>query len=165
MDIKASEQKEKSTVLFCCNYQAPYGGNFVPSLMALEERLLDCGMQAVYVFPDGARERNWFAQLQEMGKTMETVSFAQKRSVFRQIRELIKKHHAGIVHTHFMSAVSACLLSLKNPKVKVIGHIHSDFSNGRRDLKLRLQELLSFRVLAAKVRFLSVSPYFLSSSC
>lgn len=54
MDIKGT------TVVHLAQYAAPYLGNFVKSLMCLEERLAKNGGGMVYVFPPQARDCVWF---------------------------------------------------------------------------------------------------------
>ena len=54
MDIKGR------TVVHLAQYAAPYLGNFVKSLMHLEERLKKDGGNMVYVFPPQAGDCAWF---------------------------------------------------------------------------------------------------------
>lgn len=48
------------TVVHLAQYAAPYLGNFVKSLMHLEERLKKDGGNMVYVFPPQAGDCAWF---------------------------------------------------------------------------------------------------------
>lgn len=148
-------------VMFLCDYQAPYGGNFVPSLMALEGALAKRNVQVVYVFPEPARQRYWFQQLEKSGKTMEVFQKEQNKSgLIKDIRKLTSQYGITVLHTHFMSMSIVAALSFRCPKIKVIEHIHSDFSAGRQNWKLKLQRRLFYQMLARNVEFISVSKAF-----
>jgi len=149
------------TVMLLSKYQSVYGGNFIASLMFLEETLLSRKYHVVYVFPEGAQKRDWFKQLQLMGKTVETVSFKNgKKELVRTLGKLVDLYNVGIVHTHFTSVTMAARLSLRRPNVKIFAHIHSDFSAGKETYKTRITNCLMYRFLSAKVRFISVSEAF-----
>ena len=61
---------ENQVVLHISNYAAPYKGNFIASLEALEERLKENGNnRMVYVFPEQCKNVNWIEE------------FTQKREV------------------------------------------------------------------------------------
>ena len=46
-------------VIYVSNYAAFYSGNFISSLMALEEKLNQCNIAVSYVFPERAPFFNW----------------------------------------------------------------------------------------------------------
>ena len=83
----------RKNVLLLCEYQAIYGGNFVPSLVALEEALRKYGYGVVYVFPNGALERPWLQQLKGQGRTVETISFKVDNMAFvRSVSTLAERY-------------------------------------------------------------------------
>ena len=65
-------QKPGKNILFLCDYQAPYGGNFIACMLELDASLKEHGVQTFYVFPKGARDRFWMKNMQEMRMTLLT---------------------------------------------------------------------------------------------
>ena len=148
-------------LMFLCDYQAPYGGNFIPSLMALEAALEGYGVCIVYVFPEEAKKRDWYTYLEKMGRTVTT--FSKNRSkwkLLRDIQRLLHNYHISILHSHFFSIPIIEAVSFRNPAIKVVAHIHSDFSAGKRSLKLAIRQFCTYRLFSGKVHFLSVSQEF-----
>ena len=96
-----SESIKNKTILHLTDYGAPYAGNFIASLSALERLLAESGDRTVYVLPPRAIERDW---THEMAKTHD-VRFLQKGGFFsylRQVRHLLKETHADVLHEHFI---------------------------------------------------------------
>lgn len=155
--------KNKPVILFLCGYQAVYGGNFIPSLMALEEGFQQQGGQCVYVFPAEAMQRVWFAQLQQMGKTVDVFPFnASRLTQIKHLTDLVQKYHITIIHSHFAPIIPLEIFAFLNKNVQVLIHLHSDFSSGKQSLKIKLKNLLIYKILSARVRFISVSKAFVN---
>ena len=159
------ENRENTMIMFLCSYQAPYGGNFVPSLMALEDALVLHNYNVVYVFPNEAKKRYWFQQLKVLGKKIETINFSDsKLRVLKTLCMLEQKYQTAIVHSHFVSPLVMEIFALVNPRTKVFLHVHSDFSAGKTNLKHRFRQACIYKAFAQRVRFLSVSPAFVKAN-
>ena len=152
------------SVLFLCLYPAVYGGNFIPSLMALEEKLSQRGMRCVYCFPKEAESRDWFRLLQEMGKEVIPIDFSRSFWKFQgAVREICKTYNVQILYTHFMDDLVTGLLSWLNPKIQVFSHMHSDFSGGKKPSALRrIKRFLGYHVVLGRVKCISVSREFVA---
>ena len=148
----------RKTVMFLCDYKSCYGGNFIPSLLALEGGLAGKGYGCVYVLPEAARGREWVAQMQARGCRIEFLDFGQsRRNMIRAVGRLMRLHGVSILHVHFGQVLNMELLSLLRRDVKVFVHLHSDFSGGKRKLRARLVDWIQYRLLSARIHFLSVS--------
>lgn len=121
------------TVLFLCSYAAPYGGNFIASLLALEEGLAARGVRAVYAFPEAARARDWFVRLCADGHTLVTLDLS--RGFFSRLRALcalLDRFRAAVLHVHFAEFLTAECAALLRPRLaRLVLHLHSDFSGGK----------------------------------
>lgn len=154
--------KAKYKVLFLCAYKSLYGGNFVPSLMALESGLKG-KMECVYAFPMDAKDRAWIKYLQDAGKKIIFFDFDVGRIEFiSQLNQVVKDNNITHVHSHFAPILKVELYSLIHKKVKVFIHIHSDFSAGNSSLKLRAKLSLMYKIFSVKVKFFSVSKAFVA---
>jgi glycosyltransferase involved in cell wall biosynthesis len=141
-----SESKQNQTVLHLTDYGAPYAGNFIASLIALERLMSESGGKAVYVLAPRANNRDW---TQEMAKTHD-VRFLQKGGFFsymRQVRRLLIETNADILHEHFIhfSEKVAAWLAVKTcgHRVKTVLHLHNHITLPKNPL-LRLPHLLYF---------------------
>ena len=138
---------QNRTVLHLTDYGAPYAGNFIASLRALERMLAETGGRMVYVLPPRAKERSW---THEMAKTHD-VRYLKRGgflSYMRQVRRLLKETNADILHEHFIhfSEKLAAWLAIKTcgHRVKTVLHLHNHISLPKNPL-LRLPHMLYFR--------------------
>ena len=145
-----SQSFENKTILHLTDYGAPYAGNFIASLSALEGLMNEGGAKTVYVFPPRASERAW---TREMAQTHD-VRFLRAGGFFsymRQVRQLLKETNADILHEHFIhfSEKIASWLALKTcgHRVKTVLHLHNHVTLPKNPL-LRLPHLLYFRSVA-----------------
>lgn len=148
----------KGIVMFLCDYNSYYGGNFIPSLMALEEKLKIMRYNCVYVLPKLVQDRFWVKQLQKYNHIIEFLDFAESRkNMILNVDYLVKKYKVSILHIHFGQTLNMEMYSLINKKVKVFIHLHSDFSAGKMFLKEKLVNYILYYLCSKKVQFLSVS--------
>lgn len=120
------------SILFLCDYQAPYGGNFIASMMRLDEALILRHVPTCYLFPAAARKRDWCMQMEQRGKHVEGLCASGLYKQLRQLLSVIDETHATVLHVHFGYFPLAELAAVLRPKLNVILHFHSDFSGGRR---------------------------------
>ena len=135
------------TVLHLTDYGAPYEGNFVASLRALEARLNENGSHMVYVFPRRSGDVVW---TQEMMREKPNVTLIQNVGFFayaRQIRRLLRESGATILHEHFIHYKQklAALLAAKTcgHRVKTVLHLHNHIELPKSPLR-RLPHILQF---------------------
>ena len=138
---------QNKTVLHLTDYGAPYAGNFIASLSALERLLAEAGARTVYALPARAADRAW---AQELSKTRD-VRFLPKGGFFsylRQVRRLLKETNADILHEHFIhfSEKIASWLAIQTcgHRVVTVLHLHNHIELPRNPL-LRLPHMLYFR--------------------
>lgn len=122
MDIKGT------TVVHLAQYAAPYLGNFVKSLMCLEERLAKNGGGMVYVFPPQARDCVWF----EGFASEHEVSLIQPgKAGVAAIEAVIKKYKGNVLmHTHFEGYDEAVCKAVRRSgcDIPVVWHLHDHLS-------------------------------------
>ncbi len=137
------------TVLHLTDYGAPYEGNFVASLRALERQLAEENGQMIYVFPRRAGEMPW---AQQMRLEKSNVFLIERDGFFaytRQVRRLLREHDVTILHAHFIHYKEklAALYASKTcgHRVKTILHLHNHLAIPKSPLRALPQRLyLSF---------------------
>jgi len=146
-----SQKNEGLSVLHLTDYGAPYEGNFVASLRALERRLSETGARTSYVFPRRSASVPWS---QAMAREKDNVFFIERdgfSAYMRQIRRLLIERHVTVLHEHFihfpqkMAALLACLTC--GHRVKTVLHLHNHIVLPKSPL-LRLPHLLHFRFVS-----------------
>lgn len=149
-------------IMFLCGYQSLYSGNFIASLMELENELNRQGSNCIYVFPKDAANRPWYKELGNRGKILMTIDFTKsKLEMAKRVASIVKEYDVDILHTHLCDVIAIELFSLlyKNKRVNVVIHIHSDFSCGKESIKIIVKDFIKYRLLACKCKFISVSSY------
>ena len=125
--------KNRNVIQFM-NYSAPYKGNFIQSIVRLEQRLNREGIQLIYLFLKETEGLDWAKELIKEGKKVHFLSGSKYRD-FLQIKTLIRKYEAGIVHTHFIAVASIFFLRVINlfraEKCLVVRHLHNPYELNR----------------------------------
>jgi glycosyltransferase involved in cell wall biosynthesis len=122
------------TVLQIMDYAAPYKGNFISSIIKLDEHISKQGWNTIYLLPKNAYNTEWASDLRRQHKKLYFIdnSFFSKKIKLKNIlfvREIIKKEKVRLIHTHFIF-YNYSLFLLKiiiSKKVKFIGHFHNHF--------------------------------------
>lgn len=139
------QQGKNFTVLHLTDYGAPYAGNFVASLRALETRLNADGNGMVYVFPKRAGDSAW---AQALCREKPNAHLIERESFFayaRQIRRLLRESDAAFLHAHFihyrekLAALYACR-TCGHP-VKTILHLHNHLAISKHFIRALPQRL------------------------
>lgn len=145
-------------VLQVCAYAAPYEGNFIKSLKALQSGLKEKSIETIYAFPETAKEIQWCQELALNSKVyFLPLSKASIRPATRlALKEIYKQNpDIGIVHSHF--ELYDMPVALTAPKsVKVFWHLH-DAIQMYDDLKNKLLHKLQYGFLNKRATLLSVS--------
>ena len=153
--------KKTDKLLFVCSYSAPYGGNFIPSLLALEAKLGAYGIKCVYAFPKEAEGRSWSAQLKAAGKEIVYIDFHLSRMGFvKELEAITAEKQISIIYAHFASILPLEIFAYLHKNIRVFIHIHSDFTAGRTSYKQTAQHFLLYKLFSSRVHFFSVSPAF-----
>jgi glycosyltransferase involved in cell wall biosynthesis len=115
-------------ILIVANYSPNFKGNFIASILNLEERLAKEGIVIVYMFPEDAKKCEWTQEMQSLGKTIYFFS-NNKIETIKLILNVIKKHDIRILHTHFWWSFLLVGIKVKTfGKVKIIRHFHNTVS-------------------------------------
>lgn len=147
------------TVLQICAYAAEYPGNFVSSLLALEEHLKKKGVKTIYAFPERAKEKNWCLDITKRAKVY-FLPEARARilpKTYKILGQIYKDNKIDIVHSHFeLYDIPATIMSPKG--VKVFWHLHDPINKvkGLRNILWKIQ----YGVVGRRTKLLAVSEYY-----
>jgi len=127
------------------DYSAPYEGNFISALKALEAKLKYKDIHMIYVFTKTAKGRNWAKELLNQ-KT--TVYFLEDGFVNNIIlfAKIIRKHHIQLIHTHFSLFKFDLMLRiarLLSKKTVYVRHMHMFYKNKANPVLERIKRFVS----------------------
>lgn len=145
-------------ILQVCAYAAPYEGNFMRSLYALEKEALMHGNSTVYVLPETVKHHEWCLELAKQKKVyfLPVRRARIKPRTYVLLRKIFKEHpDIAIVHSHFeLYDIPVTVVAPKN--VKIFWHLHDAISvdgKGSRALLTYIQ----YRYLSKRATLLSVA--------
>lgn len=156
------DNSHKKAVIQLADYGGSYSGNFVASLLELGNILKKNGLCQVLIFSEVARDKAWINDLRE--KNVPMYFLPKKKSILYiavKIIHIALKEKAIILHTHFTTydiaaSIAQFILKIKNKKIGLVWHIHSNFPIKQSILR-RLKDLLKFKIFGRSVQIISVS--------
>lgn len=131
-------------VLIAAQYAAPYMGNFIKSLMRLENVLADrFNATCRYVFPDTAKKHDWIAQFEQS----HNLSFTSDNHLTSDCTDIVNSYSPDLIYTHFegydVPMYKAAVEIGKD--VKMVWHMHDYLSYQKNPLKALYQALCFFK--------------------
>lgn len=113
------------TILHCADYAAPYAGNFIRSLVALEQSIIEMGDNMAYVFPSEIRHQDWWNAFSADHEVYTTESCRENERT-KELILLINKLQPTIVHTHFEGYDIAVARAVRFTRshARVVWHMH-----------------------------------------
>ncbi len=143
-------------ILQVCAYAAPYEGNFINSLKALDKKLKDKGHETLYAFPVSAKEKDWCIELAKTNKVyfLPLAKARIKPSTYRALKRIYKENpEIEIIHSHFELYDIPVVFTAK--KKKVFWHLHDAIYNFN-DFHNRLMYKLQYKLFHKKATLLAV---------
>lgn len=156
-------EEKNNNVIVLAGYKAVYGGNFIPSLINLENTLLEQDINTIYVFPPLAKERDWCKKMIEEGKTILFLdpNSGKLEQVFKLIKWL-KFYKCGIIYTHFSQYdIISSICSYLKTNTRLFMHVHSDFTGVSDSSKqqIKIKSYIRNRILGRKATLIPVSDH------
>lgn len=153
--------EKNKKLLFLCGYKSLYGGNFIPSLMALEDKLKTYGVSCVYAFPQDTQSRLWISFLKTEGKQVIFLDFDMtNREFISELTRIVEGYQIKYIYSHFAPTLKIELFAKQHKDIRIFTHIHSDFSAGKNSIKMKVKTFLIYKLLSGKITFFSVSKKF-----
>lgn len=152
-------------VLHIAHYAAPYKGNFIASLEALEEKLKENGNNSmVYVFPKTCEERDWMNEFKQK-HTVYFVKMPQKicklfldGELIKQLNTIFQKENPAIIHSHFDGYDEYCVKA-NNINAQVVWHEHNPralVSNKLKQIYQKINFLHQYGVVGKSVHIIAL---------
>lgn len=126
----------KKNILQYMEYAASYKGNFINSIMYLEEKINDQGSQMIYLFPKETENKEWIKGLINNNKKVYFLSNSMLKNI-SIVKKIIKENNIGLIHIHFADYKRYLILkaaSLLSGKVYFISHFHNHYEKRKNKL-------------------------------
>lgn len=143
-------------VLQVCAYTAQYSGNFIASLLTLDRRLSQRGVETMYLFPSTVADAPWCKQLCQSRKVFFAGMNRFSLSTFRQVKAAMSQ--ADIIHSHFELYDCLCALA-KKKRQKLFWHLHDSFDE-EIDLPHRLINRFQYGICGKRAVMISPNRYY-----
>jgi glycosyltransferase involved in cell wall biosynthesis len=119
-----------NNVLQFASFSAPYQGNFINSLLKLEERLMANNVITIFLFEKEASECSWAHELKDKGKNIYFMTGFIPEDILL-IYKILKFHRIKIIHSHFAgvryhSMFSVARMLIKK-KIILVRHLHNHY--------------------------------------
>lgn len=147
-------------ILQICAYAAPYEGNFIRSLYALELSLKERGISTIYAFPMGAKDKPWCKEIEKRTDVYYlpvSKAFANP-SVYKTLHEIFHIHKdIAVAHSHFEQYDIPVTLSSPS-HIKIFWHLHDSIQIGKGIKKLF--HIFQYKYVGRRAVLLSVSDFY-----
>jgi len=134
MNTKAREVRQAApkqlSVLELMNFAAPYPGNFIRSLSALEKEISARGGSVAFVMPERAAGLDWVEAQIRSGKNIFFLP-DERFAAVKTLALLMKSRGINIVHSHFIDAGMYIPLRLARLRYRGAAHIFHAHSTPR----------------------------------
>lgn len=145
-------------ILQVCAYSAPYPGNFIKSLLALEKQANNQGYKTIYCFPEKNKELDWCKEL-ENTNTVYYLPLRHARilpaTYWRLYRIFKDNPDICYAHSHF-ELYDNPLVLVAPKKVKIFWHLHDAIGNYLHGIYMYVWKL-HYTLFSRRVHLLSVS--------
>lgn len=147
-------------VLQVCAFGAPQPGNFISSLLELEEELKKQGISTIYAFAETAIDKTWCKEICKKAKVyFLPVYHARVRlKTYNLFRRIYAENNIDIVHSHFeLYDIPATIMA--PPKTRVFWHLHDPIKEYYKKARFTRRVLYHFQygTIGKRAILLSVS--------
>lgn len=120
--------KDSNNILQFLKFSAPYPGNFMQSLIKLDEVAKKAGVDTVYLFCKDTSHVGWMQEFMKDHKNVYFLSESYSKDL-SLVKKILKQHQIRYVHTHFTTAKHNSLIKAANfsygAKLFTINHLHN----------------------------------------
>lgn len=149
-----------NTILQVCAFGAPNPGNFIASLLCLQDKMKAYGYETIYTFPEKAKAKKW---CQELAKNNRIYFLPEAKArilpkTYQIFKQIYQENQVKIVHSHFeLYDIPATVMAPKS--VKIFWHLHDaledNYRNGSTSRKILTK--MQYGFFGKKSILLSVS--------
>jgi glycosyltransferase involved in cell wall biosynthesis len=150
------------TVIQIADFGAPYSGNFIASLLALEGVLKKAGLRQVLILSEKAKDKAWLAKLYNNNVSVHLLpKNASPFYLAKEISRIALIEKAIILHTHFTrfdvpAWLAGILMRMKKKTPCIVWHVHSNFPI-KHTLARLIKDTLKLRLMGRSVEMITVS--------
>ena len=147
-------------ILQVCAFAAPYPGNFIKSLKALENSMNTLGYRTIYAFPITAKDKDWCVEFAK-GKLVYYLPLHKARitpQTYIIMRKIYRENNVQITHTHF-GLYDIPSIMCAPFKTKVYWHLHDAYRPSKK-ISRNILNRLQYSIFSKRAILISVSDYY-----
>lgn len=147
----------KKNINIVCFYSSEYAGNFIPSLLNLANSCCE-DANIIFTFPKEAENRYWIKYLKEQKYKIFFIESFDKKAFKKELKAINKINNIDILYSHFISGLKIKMVYPFSRKIKLVIHVHSDFSaNKKISIKRKIRRFFELRLLRTDAHYIFVS--------
>lgn len=132
------------SIVMIASYGGPYGGNFIPSLIAYDEAVKKLGYRTVYIFPDFVRKYDWTEQMRSVADRVYFIPYHQYTwDNVKRIRKICKAENAVLMYSRMTGWDITARLAM--PRLPLIWHM--EFGLDLTSKKNKVKYWIKYRIL------------------
>jgi glycosyltransferase involved in cell wall biosynthesis len=140
----------KKTIIQLADYGGSYAGNFIASLIFLNNILNKSNWRQVLLFTNIAKNRAWIESLIKLEIPIYFVSKNSRLMLVKRVNEIVRRENGQILHTHFTTFdfpawMVKQIRKNNNLLCEVIWHVHSPAPR-RSSISNRIKDFIRFYV-------------------
>lgn len=132
-------------IMHFADYSAPYEGNFILSLKALEAELKLKNINIIYVFTKNAKGQKWAKELIRQRKFIYFLEAGFIKDIIL-FAKIIRRHNIRLIHTHFSIFKFDVMLKIAralSKKTVYIRHMHMLYKNKANPITEKIKRLIA----------------------
>lgn len=139
-----------------CFYASEYAGNFIPSLLHFAGSC-DKNINIIFTFPKEAENRYWIKFLEQRKYKVFFLSSFKGKTFKKELKKINKENNINVLYSHFVSGLKIKAVYPFNKKMKLIIHVHSDFSGSKKvSFKRRIRRFFELSILRKDADYIFV---------
>ncbi|MBR4750829.1 MAG: glycosyltransferase family 4 protein [Thermoguttaceae bacterium] len=134
----------KKSIVMVASYGGPYGGNFIPSLIAYDEVVKELGYRSVYVFPDFVSDYAWVEEMKECADRLYFIPYQQYTlDNIKRIKKICLDEHAVLLYSRMSGWDITARLAM--PRLTLIWHMEMGLN--LTSIKSRVKYWIKYKIL------------------
>ncbi|MGU8326898.1 glycosyltransferase family 4 protein [Clostridium perfringens] len=139
-------------------FKAEYGGNFIKQQIELEKTLRKIGVKSIFLFPEGAKNKNWYKQL--INADSEVIFLPEYKSCFLsawKLYKLLKYENIVCFHSNFglydnVSFIISIIMRAQN-----IIHFRAMNDVSNKNFLIKLRRYVKYKFISRKSYAIAIS--------
>ncbi len=139
-------------------FKAEYGGNFIKQQINLEKTLRTIGLESIFIFPEGARNKKWCKNI--INNNIEVIFLSENKSLIflvRKLYDMLKDENIVCFHSNFGLYDNLGFIMSLVMKYKNIIHFRAMNNISNKNFGIKLRRYIKYKIISSKSYAIAIS--------